>query len=85
VIAAPLAAVRHRQGRLIGRMEGLGLDLRSEAVLTTQADAVIKSGEIEGEDLNRQQVRSSIACRLRLLRARSRTLITTVAQISRPS
>ncbi len=63
-IAVPLAAVRHRQGRLIGRMEGLGFDLRSEAVLTTLTDDVIKSSEIEGEDLNRQQVRSSLARRL---------------------
>lgn len=50
-------------------MEGLGFDLRSKAVLTTLTDAVIKSSEIEGEDLNRQQVRSSIARRLRLLLA----------------
>ena len=63
-IAAPLAAVRHRQGRLMGRMEGIGFDLRSEAVLTTLTDDVIKSSEIEGEDLNRQQVRSSLARRL---------------------
>jgi Fic family protein len=63
-IAAPLAAVRHRQGRLIGRMEGLGFDLRSEAILTTLTDDVIKSSEIEGEDLNKAQVRSSIARRL---------------------
>lgn len=63
-IATPLAAVRHRQGRLIGRMEGLGFKLRSEAILTTLTDDVIKSSEIEGEDLNREQVRSSIARRL---------------------
>lgn len=65
-IAAPLAAVRHRQGRLIGRMEGLGFDLRNEAILTTLTDDVIKSSEIEGEDLDKQQVRSSIARRLGL-------------------
>ncbi|WP_408591313.1 Fic family protein [Novosphingobium sp.] len=63
-ITAPLAAVRHRQGRLIGRMESLGFELRSEAILTTLTDDVIKSSEIEGEDLNREQVRSSIARRL---------------------
>jgi Fic family protein len=63
-IAAPLAAVRHRQGRLMGRMEGIGFDLRSEAVLITLTDDVIKSSQIEGEDLNRQQVRSSLARRL---------------------
>lgn len=66
VIAAPLAAVRHRQGRLIGRMEGLGFDLRSQAILATLTDDVIKSSEIEGEDLDKEQVRSSIARRLGL-------------------
>jgi Fic family protein len=63
-ITAPLAAVRHRQGRLIGRMESLGFDLRREAILATLTDDVIKSSEIEGEDLDRAQVRSSIARRL---------------------
>ena len=62
--ATQLAAVRHRQGRLIGRMESLGFELRSEAMLATLTDDVIKSSEIEGEDLDREQVRSSIARRL---------------------
>jgi Fic family protein len=64
VLAAPLAAVRHRQGRLIGRMEGLGFPLRSEAVLDTLTEDVLKSSEIEGAILDRDQVRSSIARRL---------------------
>ena len=51
-LAKPLAAVRHRQGRLIGRMEGLGFSLRSEAVLQTLTEDVLKSSEIEGEVLN---------------------------------
>ncbi len=63
-LAEPLAAVRHRQGRLIGRMEGLGFPLRSEAVLQTLTEDVLKSSEIEGEILDRDQVRSSIARRL---------------------
>jgi Fic family protein len=63
-IAAPLAAVRHRQGRLIGRMEGLGFSLRNEAVLQTLTQDVMKSSEIEGEILDHMQVRSSIARRL---------------------
>jgi Fic family protein len=63
-LAEPLAAVRHRQGRLIGRMEALGFPLRSEAVLNTLTEDVIKSSEIEGEILDRDQVRSSIARRL---------------------
>ncbi len=63
-LAEPLAAVRHRQGRLIGRMESLGFDLRREAVLRTLTADVLKSSEIEGERLEAEQVRSSIARRL---------------------
>ena len=59
-----LAPVRHRQGRLIGRMEALGFDLRAEAVLTTLTEDVLKSSEIEVEILDKDQVRSSIARRL---------------------
>jgi len=63
-IAHKLVAVRHRQGRLIGRMEALGFSLRAEAVLQTLTLDVLKSSEIEGELLNPEQVRSSIARRL---------------------
>ncbi len=63
-LSVPLATVRHRQGRLIGRMEGLGFEWRSEAILATLTNDVLKSSEIEGEELNRDQVRSSIARRL---------------------
>ncbi|MGC1301475.1 MAG: DUF1488 family protein [Caulobacteraceae bacterium] len=63
LLAAKLAAVRHHQGRLIGRMEGLGFKLRAEAILPSLTDEVIKSSEIEGEVLDRDQVRSSIARR----------------------
>jgi Fic family protein len=59
-----LVAVRHRQGRLLGRMEGLGFMLRAEANLQTLTEDVLKSSEIEGELLDRNQVRSSIARRL---------------------
>ena len=59
-----LAEVRHRQGRLIGRMEALGFQLRAEAVLQSLTEEVLKSSEIEGEVLDREQVRSSIARRL---------------------
>ena len=65
-LSGPLAGVRHRQGRLIGRMEGLGFSLRSEAVLQTLTEDVLKSNEIEGEKLDKDQVRSSIARRLGL-------------------
>ena len=65
-VAKQLAAVRHRQGRLLGRMEGLGFKLRAEAVLRTLTEDVVKSSEIEGEILDRDQVRSSLARRLGL-------------------
>jgi Fic family protein len=56
-----LAAVRHRQGRLLGRMEGLGFNLRNEAALQSLTEEVVKSSAIEGDVLNESQVRSSIA------------------------
>jgi Fic family protein len=59
-----LADIRHRQGRLLGRMEGLGFELRQEASLSTITNDVVKSSAIEGEDLNSEEVRSSIARRL---------------------
>jgi Fic family protein len=66
LVSARLVDVRHRQGRLIGRMESLGFPLRAEAVLQTLTEDVVKSSEIEGEILDRDQVRSSIARRLGL-------------------
>jgi len=63
-IAAPLADIRHRQGRLLGRMESLGFPLQKQAELETLTLDVLKTSEIEGENLNPDQVRSSIARRL---------------------
>src|SRR5438552_19155111 len=63
-LAKPLAEVGHRQGLLIGHMGALGFDLRQEAVLQTLTADVLKSSEIEGEKLDAEQVRSSIARRL---------------------
>ncbi|MFZ4575302.1 MAG: Fic family protein [Phycisphaerales bacterium] len=61
-----LAKVRNKQGRLLGKMEGLGFDLQREASLTTLTSDVVKSSAIEGEHLNPGEVRSSIARRLGL-------------------
>ena len=63
-LASKLADLRHRQGRLLGRMEGLGFELKREASLSTLTDDVVKSSAIEGENLNPEEVRSSIARRL---------------------
>jgi Fic family protein len=63
-LASKLAEVRHRQGCLLGRMEGLGFDLKREASLNTLTIDVVKSSAIEGETLSPEEVRSSIARRL---------------------
>jgi len=64
VLTSDLADIRHRQGRLLGRMEGLGFELKREANLTTLTNDVVNSSAIEGENLRSEEVRSSIARRL---------------------
>jgi Fic family protein len=59
-----LATVRHKQGRLLGKLEGLGFQLQAEASLGNLILDVMKSSEIEGEKLPMDQVRSSIARKL---------------------
>jgi Fic family protein len=59
-----LGKVRHLQGKLSGQMSSLGFSLKEEAILSTLTLDVLKSSEIEGELLNYEQVRSSIARRL---------------------
>lgn len=63
-INALFGAVRHLQGKIIGQMNTLGFATKEEAMLTTLTLDVIKSSEIEGEKLDYEQVRSSIARRL---------------------
>jgi len=63
-LLALLGKVRNMQGKLTGKMESLGFELKDEAILETLTLDVIKSTEIEGEILNLKQVRSSIARRL---------------------
>jgi Fic family protein len=63
-LATLLASVRHRQGRLVGRMEALGYSLRADATLRALTEEVVKSSEIEGEVLDDAQVRSSLARQL---------------------
>ena len=62
----PLAGARLKQGRLLGGMASLGFDLKLEAQLEALTEDVIKSSEIEGEILDRDSVRSSLARRLGL-------------------
>ncbi len=63
-VSLKLAETRNLQGRLLGKMESLGFDLQDEAVLNTLTIEIVKSSEIEGEVLDLEQVRSSIARRL---------------------
>ena len=63
-LATLLGQVSRDQGRLLGRMQGLGFELRREAQLSTLTEDVVRSSEIEGEKLDSDQVRSSIARRL---------------------
>jgi len=59
-----LTRAHHEQGRLFGKMEALGFELRNEAWLRSLTEEVVKSSEIEGEILDTDMVRSSIARRL---------------------
>ncbi len=63
-LAFKLADIRYRQGRLLGRMESLGFELKREASLNILTNDVIKTSAIEGEYLDTKEVRSSIARRL---------------------
>lgn len=65
-INAIFGEVRHLQGKIAGQMSSLGFSTKEEANLTTLTLDVVKSSEIEGEKLNYEQVRSSIARRLGL-------------------
>jgi len=63
-LSALLSKVTLERGRLLGRMQGLGFKLAEEATLRVLTDDVIKTSEIEGEKLNPESVRSSLARRL---------------------
>jgi len=63
-LASLLAEARHRQGRLLGKMEGLGFPIRQEASLNILTTDVVTSSAIEGERLDTDEVRSSIARKL---------------------
>lgn len=64
ILTPLLVETRHRQGRLLGRMDALGFELKQEASLNILTNDVVKSSAIEGEILNPEEVRSSIARRL---------------------
>ena len=61
-----LSEVSFLQGEIIGKMAALGFDFQQETILQNMTDEITKSSEIEGEILNTEQVRSSIARRLNI-------------------
>ena len=63
-VLTELGKVRAKQGLMLGRMSSLGFDFQEDAMITTLSQELVSSSEIEGELLDRQQVRSSIARRL---------------------
>jgi len=67
-----LSAVRYKQGRLLGKMQDLGYQLKKEATLAALTEETVKSSAIEGEELNPESVRSSLARRMGLEAAGTR-------------
>ena len=65
-IANLLAEASFAEGQILGKMQELGFNLQQEAILVNLTEEIIKSSEIEGETLNTEQVRSSIARRLNI-------------------
>jgi len=63
-ISSLLAGIQHNKGLFLGKMQAIGMDLQENANMETITEDVVKSAEIEGEILNTQEVRSSIARRL---------------------
>jgi Fic family protein len=63
-LAEPMAEVSRAQGLLLGRLADVGMALRGQASLAALTEDVVKTSEIEGEQLNVESVRSSIARRL---------------------
>lgn len=63
-LAEPMAEVSRAQGLLIGRLADVGMALRDQASLAALTEDVLKTSEIEGEQLHFESVRSSIARRL---------------------
>jgi Fic family protein len=66
IVLTRLSEVKLQQGFLLGKMSGLGFHLQEQALLQVLTEDVTKSSEIEGQNLDLLQVRSSIARRLGL-------------------
>ncbi|NHM14945.1 Fic family protein [Xiamenia xianingshaonis] len=65
-VAPLLSGVRFLQGRLLGRVSGLGFSLDAAIELDAVSGEVVASSRIEGVNLDAAKVRSSVARRLDL-------------------
>src|SRR5215469_7043614 len=65
-LVSHLSTARYEQGRLLGKMQDLGYQLKNEATLAVLTEETVKSSAIEGEELNPESVRSSLARRMGL-------------------
>lgn len=65
-LAQELTETSFLQGKMLGKMQSLGFDFRQETLLQALTSEITQSGEIEGEHLNNDEVRSSIARRLNI-------------------
>jgi Fic family protein len=61
VLVSHLSTVRYEQGLLLGKMHDLGYQLQTEATLAALTEETVKSSAIEGEKLDQESVRSSLA------------------------
>jgi Fic family protein len=61
-----LSAARYKQGLLLGQMQDLGYQLKSQATLAALTEETVKSSAIEGEEINPESARSSLARRMGL-------------------
>ena len=66
VLLKPLSGLRVLQGKLLGRVVSLGIKLETEAQAQVLVEEAVRTAEIEGQKLNRDAVRSSVAVRLGL-------------------
>ena len=71
-LVSHLSAARYEQGLLLGKMQDLGYQLKNEATLAALTEETVKSSAIEGEELNPESVRSSLARRMGLEAAGTR-------------
>jgi len=73
-LASHLSSTRYKQGLLLGKMQDLGYQLKTEATLAALTEETVKSSAIEGEELNPESVRSSLARHMGLETTGTRTV-----------